>query len=179
MFVKHYATNICFPKYGQICTVLLFHKKMWTLLKSLTGNLLIIPYQLTKFQTPSSNLIWLKCPLQRAITQENLDRIFSKVNQVISSSYPNSRPSFKPLAQIVFLDILLTNLKCPNIQSITPKIFDRISSIFNQVINLSLPIRLNKFQAPSSNSFRDILMTSLKCPNLQRAVTPEKFDWIF
>ena len=26
-----------------------------------------------------------------------------------------------------------------------------------------------KFQAPSSNSYRDILLTSLKCPNLQRA----------
>ena len=43
VFVKHYAPNICFPKYGQICTVLLFHKNIWTLLKSLTGNLLIIP----------------------------------------------------------------------------------------------------------------------------------------
>ena len=58
-------------------------KKSWTLLKSLTGNLLIIPYQLTNFQTPSSNLTWLKCPLQRAITQEKLDRICPKVNQII------------------------------------------------------------------------------------------------
>ena len=53
-------------------------------------KLLIIPYQLTKFPTPSSNLTRLKCPLQRAITQEKLDRICPKVNQVICSSYPIS-----------------------------------------------------------------------------------------
>ena len=29
------------------------------------------------------------------------------------------------------------------------------------------------FQAPSSNSFRDILLTSIKCPNFQRAITPK------
>ena len=66
------------------------------------NRLLIIPYQQTKFQTPSSDLTRLKCPLQRAITQNKLDRICSKVNQVICSSYPFNWPSFMPLAQIVF-----------------------------------------------------------------------------
>ena len=36
------------------------------------------------------------------------------------------------------------------------------------------PYQLSKFQVPTSNSFRDILLTSLKCPNFQRAITPEK-----
>ena len=34
------------------------------------------------------------------------------------------------------------------------------------------------FQAPSSSSFLDILLTSLKCPNIQRAITQEKQDEI-
>ena len=35
---------------------------------------------------------------------------------------------------------------------------------------------IKKFQAPSLNSFWDILLTSSKCPNFQRAITPENFD---
>ena len=34
--------------------------------------------------------------------------------------------------------------------------------------------QLTKFQAPSSNSFPGILLTSSKCPNFQRAITPKK-----
>ena len=53
-----------------------------------------IPYQLTKFQAPSSNKVqgscWLtslKCPIsQRAITMEPFDVNCSKVNQAIYSS---------------------------------------------------------------------------------------------
>ena len=41
---------------------------------------------------------------------------------------------------------------------------------------LIIPYQLTKFQAPSSNSFRDILLTSLKCQNFQWAITPEKQD---
>ena len=41
-------------------------QKFWTLLKRLTGNLHIIPYQLTKFQVPSSNTF-----RDTAITAEN------------------------------------------------------------------------------------------------------------
>ena len=66
-------------------------QNIWTLLKSLTGNLLLIPYHLTKFQTPSSNLAnTVEMPLQRAITQEKFDRICSEVNRIICSSYPIS-----------------------------------------------------------------------------------------
>ena len=39
---------------------------------------------------------------------------------------------------------------------------------------LTIPYQLSKFQAPNSNTFRDILLTSLKCPNFQRAITAEK-----
>ena len=83
MFVKHYAPT--FASLNMAKCAQCPHKTFWTLLKSLTGNLLIIPYQLTKFQTPSLNLTRLKCPLQRAITQENSDRIFSKVPLIISA----------------------------------------------------------------------------------------------
>ena len=50
--------HLLVPKYGQICSVVIPQKKKknWTLLKRLIGNLLIIPYQLAKFQTSSSNL---------------------------------------------------------------------------------------------------------------------------
>ena len=47
--------HLLVPKYGRICSVVISHKKKWTLLKRLTCNLHIIPYQLTKFQAPSSN----------------------------------------------------------------------------------------------------------------------------
>ena len=43
---------------------------------------------------------------------------------------------------------------------------------------LIIPYQLNKCQAPSSNSFRYILLTSLKWPNFQRAITPENIDGI-
>ena len=39
---------------------------------------------------------------------------------------------------------------------------------------LIIPYQLTKFQAPTSNSFWDILPTSLKRPNFQRAITPKK-----
>ena len=45
-------------------------------------------------------------------------------------------------------------------------------------LSLIIPYQLTKFQAPNSNSFWDILPTSLKCPNLQKAATAEKFEGI-
>ena len=63
-----------------------------------------------------------------------------------------------------------TNLQ----RAITPEKIDGISS-GNLLI---IPYQLTMFQAPSSNNFREILLTSLKCPNLQRAITPEKIDEI-
>ena len=45
---------------------------------------------------------------------------------------------------------------------------------------LIIPYQLTKFQAPSSYSFSDNLLKSLKCPNFQRAITPEKYnDFVF
>ena len=37
-----------------------------------------------------------------------------------------------------------------------------------------MPYQLTMIQAPSLNSFLDILLTSLKCLNLQKAITPKK-----
>ena len=45
------------------------------------------------------------------------------------------------------------------------------NSKVKQAIYFPSPIN-SLFQAPSSNSFRDTLLTSLKFPNLQRATTP-------
>ena len=41
-----------------------------------------------------------------------------------------------------------------------------------------IPYQLTKFQAPSSNSFLDTLLTILKCPKLQKLITLERFDKI-
>ena len=38
------------------------------------------------------------------------------------------------------------------------------------------PLSADQGSGPSSNTFREILLTSLKCPNLQRAIAPEIFD---
>ena len=84
-------------------------KIRWIFFLIQSGNPLIIPYQLTKFQVPSSNnfldilLTSLKCPnFQKAITPEILDELFLKFNQVIYSSSPISWLCFKPLAQKLF-----------------------------------------------------------------------------
>ena len=53
-----------------------------------------------------------------------------------------------------------------------------ICSIVNQAILLNIAYQLTKFQGSSSNSFRDIFLTSLKCPNLQRAITLANFNGI-
>ena len=89
-----------------------------------------MPYQLTKFQAPSSN---------------------------------------------TFRDILLTILKWPNFQRAVnlEKYGDHFFLIWSGNL-LIIPYQLTKFQAPSSNKFWDMLLTSLKCPNLQKAITPEK-----
>ena len=105
-------------------------KTRWNFFLIWSGNLLIMPYQLTKFQAPSSN---------------------------------------------TFRDILLTILKWPNFQRAVnlEKYGDHFFLIWSGNL-LIIPYQLTKFQAPSSNKFWDMLLTSLKCPNLQKAITPEK-----
>ena len=39
---------------------------------------------------------------------------------------------------------------------------------------LTIPYQLTRIEAPSSNGFQDILLTSLKSPNFQRALILEK-----
>ena len=41
---------------------------------------------------------------------------------------------------------------------------------------LIIPYQLTKVQDPGSNSFRDILLTSLKCLKFQRAMALEKHN---
>ena len=56
VFVKHYAPNICLPLNMDKFAKCRNSTKNLDLLESWSGNLFIIPYQLTKFQTPSSDL---------------------------------------------------------------------------------------------------------------------------
>ena len=81
----------------------------WNFFKILSDNLIIISNQWTEFQSHSLNIFRgillrsLKCQnFQRAITPEKIDRIHSKINQIIYSSSSIKCPSFKPLAQILF-----------------------------------------------------------------------------
>ena len=50
------------------------------------------------------------------------------------------------------------------------------SNILSDSVLLSL--FMTKFQGPRSNSFRDILLTSLKCSKFQRVITLEIFNGI-
>ena len=65
-------------------------------------------------------------------------------------------------------------LKCwPNFQrAITPEKWGEFFIKIKSGNVLIIPYQLTKFQDPSSNSFWDILPTSLKWPNFQRAITP-------
>ena len=103
---------------------------------------------------------------------------FSKFNQVINLSSPISWPSFKLLAQIVF------NISCWQVYNVLICKGPTSRNIWRNFIqswsgNLPIiPYQLTKFQAPSSNCFRDILLTSFKWPNLQRAITLAKIEGI-
>ena len=84
-------------------------------------------------------LTMFKCPnFQRAITRKNSRFFFSKVDQVIYSSFPISLSSLETIAQVI-LDILLTMFKGPNLQRaiIQEKNFGFFFSQVYQVIYLS------------------------------------------
>ena len=96
----------------------------------------------------------LKCPNMQGpqLWQNNL----FKVDQVIYSLVPISYQTFQAPSSNTFRDILLTSLKCPNLQkAITPEIFwlNLFKSWSGNL--LIIPYQLTKFQAHSSNTFRD------------------------
>ena len=107
---KHYAPNICLPlKMAKLTKCQ--NSRLFFLICSKVNQVIYSssPKMLTMLQAPSLNsfreilLTSLKCPnLQRAITPETIDRICSKVNQIIHLSSPISCPSCKPLVQILF-----------------------------------------------------------------------------
>ena len=98
------------------------------------------------------------------------------VKKLIYSLSPISWESFKPLAH-TFWEILLTSLKCPNLQrAITLKKCEGICSKLNQVNYTSSSISWPSFKSLAQIVFE--ISWSLKCPNLQRAITPEKIDGI-
>ena len=64
----------------------------------------------------------------------------------------------------------------PNLQrAITPKIIDGICWKVNQ--STHHPLSADQVSSPCSDSFQDILLTSFKCQNLQRAITLETNWW--
>ena len=103
--------------------------------QKLSGNPLIIPYQLTKLQESSSNTFG-----DILLTRFHSD--FFKSYPVTYSSSPISWASFK-----ILRGILLTSLKYTNIQrAITPEKNDGIHSKVNQVIYSSSPISWPSFK---------------------------------
>ena len=60
-----------------------------------------------------------------------------------------------------------------------PDSFIWFVSKINQVIYSSSPILLPSFKPSFKNAFWDILLTSLKCQNFQRAMTKKKSIFFF
>ena len=113
-------------------------KIRWFFLKIKSGNILIIPYQLTKFQAPSSNTFW---------------------------------------------DILLTNFKKAKFSKGHNSGKIRCFFFIYSGNLLIIPYQLTKFQAPSSNTFRDILLTRFnsdffKMPKFSKGHYSGKIRWI-
>ena len=105
-------------------------------LKFSPATLLIILYQLTRFQGPSYNS---------------------------------------------FQDNLIWNFPSPNMQKaihVIKKNTISCSQIFTSY-SLIILYQLTKFQAPSYNSFRDILVWNFQSPNLQRAIIRKNIMMIF
>ena len=99
------------------------------------------------------------------------DKIRSKVNQ------PNQLTKFQTPSLNSFRDILLTslNFKMPKFSKghNSGKNWRNLLKV-DQINLLIILYQLTKFQAPSSNTFRDILLTRFHSDCFKRALTPER-----
>ena len=70
---------------------------------------------------------------------------------------------------------MITNFQSPNLQrEIIRKKIKKLFSKFSPIDLLIILYQLIKFEAPSCNSFRDIIITNFQSPNLQREIIKKK-----
>ena len=73
-----------------------------------------------------------------------------------------------------FRDIMITNFQSPNLQKEIIK-KNRITFFkFSPIDLLIILYQLTKFEAPSCNTFQDIMITNFQSTNLQREIIRKK-----
>ena len=65
---------------------------------------------------------------------------------------------------------MITNFQSPNLQREIIRKNKIFFFKFSQIILLIILYQLTKFEAPSCNTFRDIMITNFQSPNLQREI---------
>ena len=74
-----------------------------------------------------------------------------------------------------FRDIMITNFQSPNLRrEIIQKNLNNFFFLFSPIDLLIILYQLTKFEAPSCNTFRDIMITNFQSPNLQREIIRKK-----
>ena len=74
---------------------------------------------------------------------------------------------------------MITNFQSPNLQR---EIIRKKNKLFFKISPINLLIilyQLTKFEAPSCNSFRDIMITNIQSPNLLREIIRKKYNNFF
>ena len=70
---------------------------------------------------------------------------------------------------------MITNFQSPNLQrDIIKKKIKHVFLRFSPINLLIIIYQLTKFEAPSCNTFRDIMITNSQSPNLQREIIRKK-----
>ena len=70
-----------------------------------------------------------------------------------------------------FRDIMIKNFQSPNLQrEIIKKKYNIFFLNFSPIHQLIILYQLTKFEVPSCDSFRDIMITKFQSPNLQREI---------
>ena len=73
-----------------------------------------------------------------------------------------------------------TNFQSPNLQrEIIKKKYNNFFFKFSPIDLLIILYQLAKFEAPSCNTFRDIMITNFQSPNLQREIIQKKKKKLF
>ena len=74
---------------------------------------------------------------------------------------------------------MITNFQSPNLQREIIRKNKIFFFKFSQIILLIILYQLTKFEAPSCNTFRDIMITNFQSPNLQREIIRKKNKMTF
>ena len=119
---------------------------------------------ITNFQSPN---------LQREIIRKkkNIFFLFSPIN-ILLLLYQLAKleaPSCN-----TFRDIMITNFQSPNLQREIIRKKAKLFFKFSPINFLIILYQLTKFDAPSCNTFRVIMITNFQSPNLQREIIRKK-----